>query len=95
MESATSFLGKKQIIGIVVIIAILIAVAVGVYLVQKQQSLKSKASSTNFINAFEMTNTSGGPTLACSMSATPGVAECNTNSLNVNVRVKDSAPLLP
>lgn len=94
MESAVSFLGKKQIIGIILIALVLIGVAVGVYLVQKQQSLKSKASATNFINAFEITNPNGTP-IPCQMTATPGVAECNTNTLDVKVRVKDLAPLLP
>ena len=94
MENVNHILGRKQIVGIAAVVLILMAAAGGVYLVQRQQSLKSKASAVPFINAFEMKDASGTP-VPCAMSATPGVAECTTNSLDISVRVKDTAPLLP
>lgn len=84
-------LSKKQIIGIVAIVLILMAMVGGVFLVQRQQNLKSKASG-NFVQAFEIKDANGN-IIQCDGSTNPPT--CNTSTLDINVRVKDTAPLLP
>ena len=85
-------LTSKRIIGIVILLVLLAGVGIGVNLVQKQQTLKSKASGESFINAFELKDKNGN-LIQCDGSTNPPV--CATGTLDVNVRVKDINPLLP
>lgn len=87
-------LGIKQIIGIIAVFVLVIGVGVGVYLVQRQQILKSRAigESGGFARAFVMKDASGSP-IPCDYSKNP--PECTTPSLDINVRVGTTAPLLP
>lgn len=84
-------LSKKQIIGAIALLVLIVGVGVGVYLVQTQQILKSKAT-TNFIDAFEIKDANDN-ILTCDGSTTPPT--CTTSTLDIKVRVKDVSPLLP
>ena len=87
-------LSIKQIIGIIAVSVLIIGIGVGVYLVQRQQILKSRAAAPagNFVNAFELTDAKGSP-IPCNDSTDPPT--CTTPTLDINVRVKDLNPLLP
>lgn len=85
-------LGVKQIIAIVALCLLIAGVGAGVYLVQRQQTLKSKASRGSFINAFEIKDKDGN-IIQCDDSTNPPT--CTTKTLDINVRVKDTIPLLP
>ncbi len=85
-------LGAKQMIAIVVVFVLLIGLGVGVYLVQRQQTIKSKASAGSFVNAFEIKDKDGN-LIQCDSSTNPPT--CTTQTLDVTVKVKDKALLLP
>lgn len=85
-------LSKKQIIGIVGVVLLMVGLGISVYLIQKQQIFKSRASGGNYINAFEIKDANGN-IIQCDGSTTPPT--CTTNTLDIKVRVKDTAPLLP
>lgn len=72
---------KVNKIQIIVIAVLLIGLVAGVYLVQVQQTLKSRAAS-DLCTALNVTDSSGNP-LECQ----GGVYK--TNSLNVRVGIKD------
>lgn len=90
----TSTISRKQIIGIVILVLFTIGIGVGVYLVKQQQTLKSHASvgAGDFIKAFEIKDKDGN-IINCDASTNPPT--CTTNTLDIQVRVKDTAPLLP
>lgn len=87
-------LATKQIIGIIAVSVLVIGVGVGVYLVQRQQTIKSGAAGGpgSFVSAFELKDKDG-HTILCDTSKNP--PECTTRTLDINVRVKDLNPLLP
>lgn len=85
-------LGAKQMIAVVVVFVLLIGLGVGVYLVQRQQTMKSKASAGSFVNAFEIKDKDGN-LIQCDSSTSPPT--CITQTLDVTVKVKDKALLLP
>ena len=87
-------LGMKQIIGIIAVSVLVIGIGVGVYLVQRQQTIKSRAAGGpgNFVNAFVMTDASGSA-IRCDDRTDPPT--CTTRTLDINVRVGSTAPLLP
>lgn len=84
----------KQIIGIGIISLLILGIGAGVYLVQRQQTLKSRAvvEPGGWARAFEMTDASGSA-IPCAYSTNPPT--CTTPSLDINVRVATTAPLLP
>lgn len=82
----------KKIIGIIVILVLVVGVGVGVYLVQKQQTIKSKASAGSFVNAFEIKDKDGN-VINCDSSTSPPT--CTTKTLDITVKVKDKTLLLP
>ncbi|OGE19358.1 hypothetical protein A3J19_04235 [Candidatus Daviesbacteria bacterium RIFCSPLOWO2_02_FULL_41_8] len=84
-------LGIKQVITIIVVLVLVVGLVVGIYLVQKQQTLKSKAT-TSFVNAFEIKD-SNGNVITCDASTNPPT--CNTPTLDINVKVIDKALLVP
>ena len=84
-------LGAKQMIAIIVVFVLLIGVGVGVYLVQRQQTMKSKASAGSFVNTFEIKDKDGN-LIQCDSSTNPPT--CTTKSLDATVRVKDKTLLL-
>lgn len=83
---------KKTVIGLALTIFLIAGIGVGVYLVQRQQIIRSKASEGNFVNAFEFRDKDGN-TIKCDSSTNPPT--CVTKSLDIQVRVKDLNPLLP
>lgn len=89
-----SAIGTKQIIGIIVSALLIIGVGVGVYLVRQQQTIKSRATGSpgNFVNAFEIKD-SNGNIITCDASTNPPT--CTTSTLDITVKVKDTASLLP
>lgn len=89
-----STIGIKQIVGIIIIALLIIGVGVGVYLVRQQQTIKSRATvgPGNFVNAFEIKDQNGN-VITCDSSTNPPT--CNTSTLDITVKVKDPAPLLP
>ncbi len=84
-------LSKKQIIGAVALLVLIAGVGAGVYLVQTQQILKSKASG-NFMEAFEIKDANGN-IIQCDGSTNPPT--CDTGTLDIQVRVRDANALLP
>lgn len=95
MENTINSLSRKQLIGIAAIVLIMISIAASVYLVQRQQTLKSKAAAGDpgyFVEAFEMRDANGN-LIACDSSTNPPV--CTTNTLDISVRVQNTTPLLP
>lgn len=92
MKNIIAF-SKRNIIGIAVTFLLIVGLIIGVYLVQQQQQLKSKASGGNFINAFEIKDAND-KILDCTANA-DGTATCNTDTLDIKVRVKDANALIP
>lgn len=84
-------LGIKQMIAIIVVSVLVIGLGVGVYLVQKQQIIKSKASAGSFVNAFEIRDKNG-DLIKCDSSTTPPT--CTTKTFDITVQLKDKALLL-
>ncbi len=82
----------KKIIGMIVIFVLVVGVGVGVYLVQRQQVVKSKASAGNFVNAFEIKDKDGN-VINCDSNTSPPT--CTTKTLDITVKVKDKTLLLP
>ena len=85
-------LSIKQIIGIIVVFVLVAGLAVGVYLVQRQQTIKSKASAGSFVNALEINDQDGKP-IQCDSTTNPPT--CTTGTLDVTVKMKDKTLLLP
>ncbi len=81
----------KQILKASATLLLVVGLGVGVYLVQTKQVFKSKAT-TNFIDAFEIKDQNGN-ILTCDGSTNPPT--CTTSTLDITVRVKDPASLLP
>lgn len=73
---------------LVLLLFLVVGLAIGVFLIQRQTNLKSKASSS-FVSAFTITDGSGN-VINCTSDNPP---VCTTSTLNVNVKVKDLAPL--
>ena len=87
-----STIGVKQIIGIIATALLIIGVGVGVYLVRQQQTIKSRASAGSFVDAFEIKDKNGN-IINCDSSTNPPTG--NTSTLDITVKVKDPALLLP
>lgn len=85
-------LSRKQIIGIALVVLVMVGAALGIYLLQQQQRIKSKASGGSFVNAFEIKDQNGN-IISCDTATNPPT--CTTSTLEVKVRVKDVNPLLP
>lgn len=83
-------LSKKQIISVVVFIILLLGIPVGVFLVQKTQILKSRASSNPIIDALDIKDSSGNP-ITCNSSTNPPT--CETSTQDITITVKDLSPL--
>lgn len=92
MQDKFNSLSRKQILAIGAMLVLMVGLAGGVYLVQQQQRLKSKAAQQDFVDAFEIKDANGNP-ITCDKSVYPPV--CTTQTLDISVRVKDTAPLLP
>lgn len=95
MEKIKDFLGsfsKKQIISFVMMIILMVGIPVGVLLVQKTQILKSKASSSPILDAFEIKDANGN-LLTCDGNTNPPT--CTTSTLDITIRVKDLDALIP
>lgn len=87
-------LDTKQIIGLIVVSVLIIGLGAGIYLVQRQQIIKSRATTPpgNFVTAFELKDKDG-HTILCDTSKNP--PECTTRTLDIDVRVATTTPLLP
>ena len=77
--------GFAHIVAILGTIVLLIGLAVGLYLIKGQTSLKSKASS-NLIQAFEIKDGNNNP-VNCEGNKTP--PECNISTQDIYIKVKD------
>lgn len=78
-------------------IVLLVGLFVGVYLVQRQQQIKSRASTperTNLLQAFEFKDANGN-VLQCTPAQDSEPVTCTTSTLDINVRLKDSSALTP
>lgn len=91
MMNFLSTISKKQILGFIVLILLIITIPVGVYLVQKQQIFKSKASSTPILDAFQIRDSSE-RVINCSGTNPP---TCITPTQEVIITVIDLDALLP
>lgn len=86
MNFGTTYISKKRLIlGALFTLLLIGGLVAGLYLLQQQQTIKSKASS-NLINAFEIKDDKGN-TLVCDGNTNPPT--CTTSSLNINIKVKD------
>ena len=81
---------KKKILSLTILLVILLSIPVGAYLIQRQQILKSRATTTA-LDAFELKDVQGN-LINCDSSTNPPT--CTTNSLDFTVRVRDLNPLL-
>lgn len=86
-------INKKQIIFLLIFLILLLGLVISIYLVQRQQVFKSKAT-VNMLNAFEIKDDKGNI-----INCTPAVGDqppiCETGSLNINIKVKDVNSLVP
>lgn len=78
---------KLQKIQIAVILILVIGLAAGIYLVQTQQIFKPKATAELY-SAFEVTSNEPGKTVTCSGST------CQTNTLNINIKLEELNALI-
>ena len=62
-------MNKKTIFSLIILLVILISIPAGAYLVKKQQTLKSRATTTR-LDAFELKDAAGN-TINCDRSTTP------------------------
>lgn len=85
-------LDTKQIIGLIIMTVLIFGLGVGVYLVQRQQTIKSQATTENFVEAFEIKDKNGS-LIQCDSRTNPPT--CTTRTLDINVRLKDPTLLLP
>lgn len=83
MESENNLLTQKKIIIFAVMLIVVVAIPVGVYLVQRQTQLKSKA-------AQDVTEPIKFPEASCPSS---GSSDCTTTATSVDVLIQ--APLPP
>lgn len=91
MYFGETYISKLKLgLGVLLILALGAGLIGGVYMLQQQQNLKSKASA-NLINAFEIKDDKGN-TLSCDGSTNPPT--CTTSSLDINIRVKDLEALV-
>ena len=81
--------GFAAIIQLAGVVVLLIALAAGIYLVQQQQGIKSRAS-TNIIQAFEIKDSNDKP-IVCDGSKNP--PECETSTSEIYIKVTDLEPL--
>lgn len=79
---------RKQIISIILIVILLVGLGVGIFLVQRQQIFKSKASQ-QLQNAFEITPADPQKTVSCSEGT------CQTDTLDVQIKLQDIEALTP
>lgn len=86
-ESSDAKFGFWQMVLVLVLLA---ALAVGVYLVQRQQTYKSEAANS-WVNAFEIKDSKGN-VLTCDSTTNPPT--CTSPSLNVTIRIKDKDALI-
>lgn len=99
MFNTIASLGTKQIIGIIAAAVLIIGIGAGVYLVQRQQTIKSRATAVpppgNFVTAFEIREgaSASGRLISCDPST--AIPTCTTRNLDINVRVATTEPLLP
>lgn len=82
----------KQMTGLIVISVLIVGLGAGIYLVQREQTIKSRAAAENFVTAFEIKDANGNP-VSCDSSTNPPT--CTTPTLDINVRVGTTVPLLP
>lgn len=82
----------KQKLSIAIFLLLIVGLGVGVYLVQREQNIRSRAAAGSFVNAFEFRDKDGN-VIKCDSSTNPPT--CTTKSLDIQVKVKDLAPLLP
>lgn len=75
-------ISKKQILTVAVLIILTAGLFVSVYLVQKQQIFKSKASQDVF-NAFEVSPADQQKQVGCSEGT------CQTDTLDIQIKLKD------
>lgn len=78
-------LHKKQIFAIIIFFVLVFGLVLTVILIQRQQTLKSRAAQT-WVNAFEIKDSQGN-TILCDSTTTPPT--CHTESLDINIKVKD------
>ena len=84
---------KKQALGIIIMVILVLAIPVTVYLAQTQQIFKSRAGGgDSFLNAFEVRDGNGN-ILNCDHSTNPPT--CITTTQDVSLTIKDLNFLLP
>lgn len=83
-------LGIKQVITIIVVLVLVVGLGVGIYLVQRQQIIKSRAT-VSFVNAFEIKD-GNGVVITCDGNTNPPT--CTTPTMDITVKVIDRALLV-
>lgn len=84
--------GVVHIFGGLAVLLLIAGIIVGVYLVQKQQLFKSKASSAPIIDALEIKDNNG-KIINCDSNTNPPT--CEISDPNITIRLKDTSVLLP
>ncbi len=94
-REATPKAGEAGVIHIfagLVVLLLIAGIAVGVYLIQKQQIFKSRASSAPIIDALEIKDNEG-KVINCDSNVNPPV--CTISSPDVTIRLANPGVLVP
>lgn len=80
-------IGEFQIskLQLIVVVILLVGLVVGLYLVQRTQIFKPRATGETILNAFDITDVNGSP-LPCRMEG--NTPTCDTSSLDVKIKLK-------
>lgn len=79
---------QKGIVQIAFILILLAGIAALVFLVQKQQIFKSKATTFNEFNAFGVSDSGGNP---LKYTDAPGIRTFRTSDVNINIKIDVSS----
>lgn len=85
-------LTKKQLIQLIILLALVIAIPLSVFLVQNQQIFKGKAYQNEIFEAFEFKDASGN-TISCDASVNPPT--CTTQTPDIIITIKNLDALNP
>lgn len=93
MNIGSIYISKKKLAGYLFLIILMVSIPIGVFLVQKTQVLKSKASSSTVLDAFYIKDGDNpDKDLICEASNPP---ICNVSTQTVEISVKSLRSLIP
>lgn len=84
--------GVLHIFAGLTVLLLIAGIAIGLYLVQKQQIFKSKAASSAIIDALEIKDNEG-KTINCDSNNSPPT--CDISDPNITIKLNNPAALVP